>query len=119
MEEKELGKRIKVLLKKADMSQTTLAEKCGTYHAQINGYLLGKTKMNYLMLVKIATALDVSIDYIVQHESKNSFGIEEDRQDEQTYSEETKRLSSEMSELKSTVLTLQGIVMKNLVINEA
>lgn len=58
-------KRLKGLLLERGISQKQLAEKAKTTEATISRYLTGKNTPNIEILGDIATALDVSSDYLL------------------------------------------------------
>lgn len=51
--------------KEAGLSRKQLAEKCGTIERNFSYWELGQRECDFDMLVKLANALDVSIDYLL------------------------------------------------------
>lgn len=60
-----LPENIKRLRKKRGWSQTVLAEKIGTHLSHINRIETGKYKPSIDVLMKLADALEASLDYLV------------------------------------------------------
>jgi len=60
-----LGERMKELRKEAGWSQGDLAEKVGTDARQISRYENGRITPSLDVLVRVAEALNVSLDYLV------------------------------------------------------
>lgn len=60
--DKELGKRIKIAREKAKLSQHALYEKTGISTTQISAYENGKRNIGLQTIAKIALALHISID---------------------------------------------------------
>ena len=64
MDVNKLGKRIKLARVELDLTQTQLAQKINSKQKSISHYETGATLLSIRTLVKIAKALDVSIDDI-------------------------------------------------------
>lgn len=60
-----LGERIKQLRKERDWSQAELGEKIGADSQRISRYENGRLTPSLAAIVRLAEALDVSIDYLV------------------------------------------------------
>lgn len=69
----ELRERIRWLLDKRGMSQRDLAEKSGLTKAAICRYLKKERIPRSLALAAMASALDVTMDYLVSGEEMNDF----------------------------------------------
>lgn len=62
---KSLGERIITAMEVRDMTQSDLARKAGLSRAVVSNIVLGKTKNpTFDNVVKIASALDVSLEYL-------------------------------------------------------
>lgn len=61
-----VSKRISELLKSKGMTQRELAEAIGATEVTVSRYLTGKRMPHAINLMKIAKALDVSIDYLME-----------------------------------------------------
>lgn len=59
---KEFSKRLRIELRRKNMTQTELAEMVDMSRAQINHYIQGKRLPSYYNLSKIVVALDCSMD---------------------------------------------------------
>lgn len=64
-----LRNRIKLLRKEKSWSQSELAEKFGTDARQISRYENGRVTPSAEVIVKIAEAFDVSIDYLFREDA--------------------------------------------------
>ena len=57
--------RMYIVLQKRDVSQSELAKKTGTTRQTINSYIHGRHQMRLEAIVLIASALHVSVDYLL------------------------------------------------------
>ena len=64
--------RLKRLLKSAGLSQKELAEKIGCTEVTVSRYIAGERVPKATIVVKIANALGVSVDYLIGNESRNT-----------------------------------------------
>lgn len=65
-----IGKNISDLLHNQRKTQTWLAKQCGVTKGHINQIITGKTYPSLQLLIKIAEVLSVSLDVIVDFNSK-------------------------------------------------
>ena len=75
---KTLAEKIEVLLKKHNMSQRELAEKCDVTEASVSKYITLGRIPRADVLGKIAVALGVTADWIFRHSSKLSISSVKD-----------------------------------------
>lgn len=61
-----VGGRIKFARKKAGLTQKQLADKCWIHHSYISGFERGNVKPKPYLIDRIAAALGVSVEYLVQ-----------------------------------------------------
>lgn len=82
MRSEEIGKKIKNLRKKKNMTQQELAEKCGFTNSLLSKIESGQTGSAVATLSKIASALGVSLSWLLQEEENQSLVImkKEDRE---------------------------------------
>ena len=66
----ELGKRIQELRKKAELSQTDLAQKIGISYTQMSRYEVKNVQPPADVLKKIADVFGVSVDYLISGDSE-------------------------------------------------
>nr|WP_116316240.1 helix-turn-helix transcriptional regulator [Bacillus subtilis] len=67
-----LGKRITSLRKQAGLTQEGLAKKLNITRSALSQYELGTREPNYDLLIKIADYFDVSIDFLLRGENKET-----------------------------------------------
>lgn len=67
-----LGKRITSLRKQAGLTQEGLAKKLNITRSALSQYELGTREPNYDLLIKIADFFDVSIDFLIRGENKET-----------------------------------------------
>ena len=65
----DLANRIRIRRKELGISQTDLAEKLGIHKNQLSRYERGETLMRVDVLEKLATELQTSPDWLLNHES--------------------------------------------------
>ena len=68
MNENPLGSRISELLNKSGMTQRELAEKIGVTEVTLSRYITGKRTPKGPLIVKIAKALDVPVEHLIDFE---------------------------------------------------
>jgi transcriptional regulator with XRE-family HTH domain len=78
--DKEIGQSIKVLRRKAGMSQNRMAHLIGVTFQQVQKYESGKNRIAVAMLIEIARALECSIHEILGEEgalipSRDEYGL--------------------------------------------
>lgn len=73
---KQLGETITALLKKNGMTQKELAQRIGTTEATMCRYIAGDREPKAEVLANIATALNVTCDYLLGKEDGN--GLEQE-----------------------------------------
>lgn len=62
--------QIRKLLSQKGLSQTVFAESIGITKGRLNNYIMGRSEPDYELLKKIAVALDVSTDYLLEIPTK-------------------------------------------------
>ncbi|MBW8281913.1 helix-turn-helix domain-containing protein [Bacillus amyloliquefaciens] len=67
-----LGKRITSLRKQARLTQEGLAKELNITRSALSQYELGTREPNYDLLIKIADYFDVSIDFLLRGENKET-----------------------------------------------
>nr|WP_165983477.1 helix-turn-helix transcriptional regulator [Macrococcus goetzii] len=67
-----LGKRIKTYRNKKGITQKELADKIGVSNAVMSRYESGTRSPDFDKLKLIANELDVSIDYLLDHDNNNT-----------------------------------------------
>ncbi|WP_419724070.1 helix-turn-helix domain-containing protein [Bacillus sp. SKDU12] len=67
-----LGKRITSLRKQDGLTQEGLAKKLNITRSALSQYELGTREPNYDLLIKIADYFDVSIDFLLRGENKET-----------------------------------------------
>lgn len=68
------GKKLRLLRKKAGITQANLAKKLGISPSTVGMYEQGRREPDSAMLVKIADTFDVSVDYLIDFKkSKRKF----------------------------------------------
>ncbi|MCY9434197.1 helix-turn-helix domain-containing protein [Bacillus haynesii] len=67
-----LGENLKELREGKNLSQKALGKKLGLAESTIGMYEQGKRRPDYETLIKIADFFEVSIDYLIRGESKES-----------------------------------------------
>ena len=61
----QFAKRLREARTEMGLSRKKLAEMCGTFERNISYWELGQRECNFDMLIKLSTALDTSIDYLL------------------------------------------------------
>lgn len=79
-----VGSRIKLLRKKFRLSQQALADGAGVHRGNISHYEKGDWSPNYETCEKIASFLNVNVDWLMDGESGLSSSIEEPKNDNYT-----------------------------------
>jgi transcriptional regulator with XRE-family HTH domain len=76
---KQIGERLRELRRQRGVSQVDLAEALGTYQTSISAIERGARGLTVQQLVKLASALDVSLDEIVGRSPLPKNGVLNDR----------------------------------------
>lgn len=74
----DLGKNIKELLEKYDMTQKKLAEELDLTPATLGNYIRNIREPDYNTLIRIADYFDVSIDFLLDHNKESKLTHEEE-----------------------------------------
>ena len=77
----EIGKKIKTMRKQKVLTQKELAQKLGVSQQMINQYENNSSNLTFETLQKIATALDVSINELIDESGTNDYEILKDNFD--------------------------------------
>jgi len=77
----EIGKKIKTMRKQKGLTQKELAQKLGVSQQMINQYENNSSNLTFETLQKIATALDVSINELIDESGTNDYEILKDNFD--------------------------------------
>lgn len=68
---KKLGSRIQLLRKGMSMTLAQLGNKTGVTHVQIRNYESGEQIPNAVIIVRIAEALDTTVEYLIKGDDGN------------------------------------------------
>lgn len=77
----EIGKKIKTMRKQKGLTQKELAQKLGVSQQMINQYENNSSNLTFETLQKIATALDASINELIDESGTNDYEILKDNFD--------------------------------------
>ena len=109
-----LAQNIKQLRKEKGWSQTELANKIGSHLSHITRMETGKYNPSVDVLIKLADALEVSLDQIVNR----SGGPEEIHIEDQTFAEKIKLLNTLNKKEKEVITTfIDAILTKKKLLN--
>jgi len=107
----EFAQRLKELRKKNGYSQRELAEVTGLHHSQYGRYERGGSKPYANTLTKIADALNVSVDYLLEGETQDAAIANMEDQELLKLFTEIEKLDSDVKDKVKYIL--EAVVTKN------
>ena len=107
----EFGERLKQLRKRNGFSQRELAKKTGLHHGQYGRYERGDSKPYAETLTKIADALNVSVDYLLEGTEEDAITANVKDKDLLTLFTEVEQLDDDVKE--KVKFLLDAVITKN------